>query len=90
MPGPEACQQILMTTLGALAAKFPKLEKLLDDQRIKDLGKKCVGLDGRRIRKAAVSALACSKETAIDPSKLTADHVIEAVEQARKQIGVKK
>ena len=37
------------------------------------------GLDGRRIRKALFSAVASSIETARNPDKLTAQHILTAL-----------
>jgi hypothetical protein len=42
-------------------------------------------MDGRRIRKVVISALSCDKAVAADPSKLTAEHIVRAVEEARRE-----
>lgn len=89
LPGAEACQKILTDTLEALAEKFHALKRLPSDSKLRDIGRKCVGLDGRRIRKVVVSALARDKSVAMNPSSLTAEHVIEAVEQAQGELKAK-
>lgn len=83
LPNAEACQQILTSTLNALAETFPQLRGLPTDPMLNNIGQKCVGLDGRRIRKVVISALAHDKNVAANPSKLTADLVIQAVDNAR-------
>jgi len=89
VPGPEACHWILKDTLAELATKFPRLAKLADDPKIKRAAERCDGLDGRRIRKAVISALTWDKETALDPSQLTAEHVLRAVEDAQRSNALK-
>lgn len=83
LPTAGACEQILLDTVSRLAEAYPKLSGLVSDHVLKQAAKHCVGLDGRRIRKAVLSALARSKETAIDPSRLTATDILAAVEQAQ-------
>lgn len=83
LPGAEACAEILVDTVRRLAEAYPKLQRLLHDPELKRVAQRCVGLDGRRIRKAVVAALARSKETAIDPSRLLVTDILAAVEQAQ-------
>ncbi len=83
LPTAEACQAILTSTLEALAETYPSLRDLPSDPKLKDIGIRCLGLDGRRIRKVVSSALACDKSVAAHPSRLTAAHVVEAVEHAQ-------
>ena len=86
LPGTEACEKILISTVAALADVHPKLAKLRDDPKLGQLAKSCVGLDGRRIRKVVVSALTFEKEVALDPSKLTIQHLIRAIEHAQAEL----
>lgn len=86
MPNEEACQKILIDTIEALAETFTDLKKLAGDSKLRNIGKRCVGLDGRRIRKVVISALACDKHVAINPNNLMAEHVIQAVEQAQDEL----
>ena len=89
VPSAEACHWILKDTLAELATKYPSLQKLIDDPKIKRAADRCVGLDGRRIRKVVVSALTWDKAIAVDPSKLTAEFVARAVEDAQKALTFK-
>ena len=88
LPSPEACLAILTHSLEALASKFPEIKTLVGHKLIKQCAQECVGLDGRRIRKSVLNALAVDKIVALQPAKLTADHVLLAVRQARKELGL--
>lgn len=83
MPPAAACKAILLSTIEALAAEFPALTRLLDDADVMKAAELCVGLDGRQIRKVAVSACARSRELALDPSRLTGADVLAAAAAAR-------
>jgi AAA+ superfamily predicted ATPase len=89
LPGREACEQILRSTVLALATHYKSLSKLVEDQVFKEAAHKCVGLDGRRIRKLVLSACARNKETALDPGLLTAHDLLDAVEHQKKKSGSK-
>jgi SpoVK/Ycf46/Vps4 family AAA+-type ATPase len=77
LPGPEARAAIIADTLDQLASVWPKVADL----------KKYAGafvtaseeLDGRRLRKAIVSAAASSIETAHDINKLKAEHILSTL-----------
>jgi SpoVK/Ycf46/Vps4 family AAA+-type ATPase len=86
MPGPEACRAILASTVEALAEVFPKVGKILSDADFDKAAELCKGLDGRRIRKLVPSACAFSKETASDPSLLTAGDLVRAAKHAKKEL----
>jgi SpoVK/Ycf46/Vps4 family AAA+-type ATPase len=83
LPNVEACQLIAKDTLASLADHFPRILALLEHSSLASIGKRCVGLDGRQIRKAVISALTLSKATAADPNCLTATNVLEAIDQAK-------
>lgn len=85
LPGAEACRVILRSAIEELARGFPATGRILDDAEFERAAKHCVGLDGRRIRKLVISACALKKETAVDPSKLTATDVLEAAIQAQEE-----
>ncbi len=85
MPGPEACRSILTNTVEALAEVFPKVRKILSEPDFDKAAELCKGLDGRRIRKLVPAACAFSKETASDPSLLTAGDIVRAVKHAKKE-----
>jgi len=83
LPTADACQKIVKDTLAALAAKFHKVEGLLYHREIADIGKRCLSLDGRQIRKAVLSALTLDKATAADPNRLTITDVLTSIDQAK-------
>lgn len=85
MPGPEACRAILQSAVEELARAYPATGRILKDSEFERAAKHCVGLDGRRIRKLVISACALRKQTAIDPSGLTAADVLEAAVQAQEE-----
>lgn len=83
LPGAEACREILLDTLTRIAEVYPGVQRIVGNAAIEKAALRSVGLDGRRIRKAVLSALADSKAIAIDPSKLTAEAVLRAIESAQ-------
>jgi pachytene checkpoint protein 2 len=83
LPTAEACEAILLDTVDRLARVYPKLANLREHKLLRDASKACVGLDGRRIRKAVVSALGMTKETAMDPSTLSAEGILAAITHAK-------
>lgn len=83
LPTAEACQTILLDTLTQLAQVYPKIAGLRTDPLIEKAAKQSVGLDGRRIRKAVLSALAHTKQIASNPDLLTAEAVLAAIELAQ-------
>lgn len=83
IPTAEACKMILLDTLKQLAQVYPKIAGLLAEPLIERAAKQSVGLDGRRIRKAVLSALAHTKQIASNPELLTAEAVLAAIELAQ-------
>ena len=83
LPVDVACQKIVEDTLSALSTKFHRIGALLAQKEIVGVGKRCVGLDGRQIRKAVLSALTFDKTTAVDPNRLTLEAVLGAIDQAK-------
>lgn len=79
LPDADGCRRILMDTVLALATLYPEVASILDDPFFEEACRASVGLDGRRLRKALVSACTFDKEVAICPSKLRAAHVLAAV-----------
>lgn len=82
-PDAAACGEILRDTARRLVAAFPKLDGKFEHRELERIAKRCVGLDGRRIRKAVVSALSRTKEIALDPSQLTVADILATVEAAQ-------
>lgn len=85
LPGEAACHKILSDTVSEIAKHFPRLNRLVDDPALKSASREAVGLDGRRIRKAVLSAFTHDKETALDPERLTATDIVRAVKEARRE-----
>jgi SpoVK/Ycf46/Vps4 family AAA+-type ATPase len=83
LPGPEACAQILVDTITRAASVFPGLSRLAGDVAVAKAAQRCVGLDGRRIRKAVLAAFATNRETAMRPDNVTGAQVLAAVERAQ-------
>jgi len=85
LPIAEACHQIVRDTLSALASKFQKIGGLLHHRDLAHIGQRCVGLDGRQVRKAVLAALTFDKSTAADPNRLTAADILNAIDQAKSE-----
>jgi SpoVK/Ycf46/Vps4 family AAA+-type ATPase len=83
LPDIEGRAAILKDTLNALAAAFPKVASLVDHQSMEKLAKLSDGMDGRRIRKAVVSACALDKHTALDINRLTFADLEQAMAEAQ-------
>lgn len=84
LPGKDACKQILADCLKGLAKTFPSIDKLSSGAKFDACAGECVELDGRAIRKVVANALAADPEVAIDPNKLSIEHLREAIDQAKK------
>jgi AAA+ superfamily predicted ATPase len=85
-PNEEACEQILRSTLTALAKPFPKIDGILRTQEFNRAAQRCIGLDGRRIRKIPIAACARNKQIAMDPNRLTANDLLATVEHAQEEL----
>jgi pachytene checkpoint protein 2 len=85
LPGPDACKTILTEGVNALAVAFPKVANILGEKAFERAAKACVGLDGRQICKAIINACGLSKNTAVDPGRVTAEDILRAVELAQTQ-----
>ena len=79
VPDEAVIEEILRGSLHELAEQWPGLRPLGDDRSLRaKLAARCLGLDGRRIRKVVLAALALRPEVAADPEQLTADDLLEA------------
>lgn len=83
LPDEEGCTMILHDCLNGLGTLFPSIALLVGDPQFKTCANECIGLDGRSIRKMVVNALASSKETAMDPARLTISNLIDAARFAK-------
>lgn len=85
LPCEEACHSILSSALYELATAFPAVGKIAEDPEFALAAKRCIGLDGRRIRKLVIAACALHKQTALDPSRLTAADLHAAAKNAHNE-----
>lgn len=83
LPDESTIAKIIDDTILEYAKAWPEMKSLSEKKFVADLAKECVGLDGRRIRKIVLTALALDIETAADPGKLTRRALQEAVRQMR-------
>lgn len=80
LPDEETIATILRSTLTEAAVVFPALAGFASDEDLlRSLAERCVGLDGRRIRKLLLAALGQHPSTALDPGTLTAADLLGAV-----------
>lgn len=87
-PNNEARAEIIRDTLEGLGRKWPSIRNLSNDMSLFVTASS--GMDGRRLRKAVVSALAGSLATARDPNLVTSQQVLAAIKastQANKEVG---
>ncbi|MFG1929355.1 AAA family ATPase [Mycobacterium sp. NPDC048908] len=81
LPDTTTIAQIIRHSLQELAALWPGARSLAHDDGLHaKLADACAGLDGRRVRKLVLSALAMRQEVTRDPNELTADDLVAAVE----------
>ena len=82
-PTRPACEFILKDTLVAIAEKWKDVKKIISDAKFQKVVDEAVGLDGRQIRKAVLSALTLDIETVLDPNKLTIQSLLKAMKQSK-------
>ena len=88
LPDQTACRQILEDCLQGLSEHYPAVARLLKSSSFAQCAAECVGLDGRAIRKTVANALASNPEVAMDPAKVTEDHLLEAARSAKRNRGI--
>jgi AAA+ superfamily predicted ATPase len=79
LPNAAARQEIIADTLAQLANKWPRVADLTS--QLAAYVRASEGLDGRRLRKAMVSAAASSIETAKDLNKLRPEHILQTLKR---------
>lgn len=84
LPDAEARKQIIMEVLHHLARHWPAVAELGKD--IAFFTAASDGIDGRRLRKAFIAAIASTLETARDPNKLKPTHLAAALQAMRRDI----
>lgn len=87
LPDQVACRRILEDCLSGLSRTYPPIGRLPTSASFDQCAGACVGLDGRTIRKVVANALAAAPDVAMDPTRLSIDHLIDAAERARAQRG---
>tara|TARA_R110002126_G_scaffold9940_3_gene44678 strand:- start:4531 stop:5400 length:870 start_codon:yes stop_codon:yes gene_type:complete len=80
MPDDDARAMIIEEMLNKLAIHWPPLKKLLN--KMDSFVKSSEGLDGRRIRKSLITAMASSVDTAQNPALITAEQIVMAFEMS--------
>lgn len=86
LPTSQAAERILRDSVAALGKAFPKLKPLATDPSLSKAAKLCHGMDGRRIRKVVLSALAQDKQIALEPERLTAAAIVQAAGLAAQEL----
>ncbi len=89
LPDGKACGQILSDCLTGLGQTYSGISKLIISPQFERCAQGCVGLDGRAIRKVVANALASTPETAMDPNKVTPDHLLQAIQAAKQHRSTK-
>ncbi len=84
LPDMEARKQIIVEMLVHLARHWPGLTALEKEAAFFATASK--GIDGRRLRKAFMAAIASSIETARDPNKLTGAHIVTVLQSMRRDL----
>jgi pachytene checkpoint protein 2 len=82
LPEEQALQEILASTLLALADRYPPLRGLVHSSALPRVATTALGLDGRRTRKVVFEALAQRLDTVLDPGALTEADLTTAVRSA--------
>jgi len=83
LPDEETIEKIVRSSLVELAGQWQGLRPLAEDTSLHaKLAERLVGVDGRRVRKTMLAALAARPETALDPGEMTADDLLSAADGA--------
>jgi pachytene checkpoint protein 2 len=79
LPDVHAREQILRSTIEAVAKRFPGIERVVADGSVRRAAEAAEGLDGRRLRKLVAVAVAMRGEAKIDPTQMTGADLLAAV-----------
>lgn len=77
LPAASVIREILADTLRELATHFPACAALAEDSALGDVAELLSGTDGRQARKFVAEALAANRATALDPSSLQMQTLID-------------
>jgi AAA+ superfamily predicted ATPase len=89
LPDVATVTSIVRDSLAELAEIWPALAKLATPDLVEQLTSLCVGMDGRQIRKLAITALCSRTEVARDPTQLSADDLVAAAKVLNDQVSVR-
>jgi AAA+ superfamily predicted ATPase len=79
LPDVATIERIVRSSLAELAGQWAPIRALAEDRELHaTLAKACAGLDGRRVRKAVLGALAIRPGVAMDPGSVTAEDLRES------------
>lgn len=78
LPTEAAVYEILADTVRELGLRFPALGDLAFASELVEVAKCLQGRDGRQVRKFVIDVLATRRETALDPSRLSIEHLVAA------------
>lgn len=88
MPSVPVIEEILADTFRELGQWYPGCKAILDSGRLAQVAELLEGTDGRQVRKFVADSLALDVATALDPSKLTIEDMIDfAGSQPRRRVG---
>lgn len=85
-PTVEACEIILTDTINALGEQWPEIKKIIKHSDFKKVVDDAVGMDGRQIRKAVISACTQDIKVVLNPGLLTIQHLKQSIKQAKKKL----
>jgi SpoVK/Ycf46/Vps4 family AAA+-type ATPase len=83
LPGTSVIRDILADTLSDLGRLFPACSDLARAPELSDVAELLSGIDGRQARKFIADALASNRATALDPSGLELETLIELAKTSR-------
>jgi pachytene checkpoint protein 2 len=84
LPDEPTIAEILRQTIHESAMVFPGMNALVGDHElVSDLAKRCVGLDGRRVRKLLLRAMGSTPELGLEPGRVSADDLRAAADAER-------
>ena len=81
IPDIETASKIIGISLEELSGIWPEIKALAGETPLhRQLAQRCVGWDGRQLRRLPLKALSESKELALHPENLMADHLFAATQ----------
>ena len=88
LPDEATIAEILRQTLAESAAVFPGMSGLAGDEALlAELAARCVGLDGRRVRKLVLIAMGSAPELGLEPGRVSAADLLAAADAERATAG---